>query len=143
MAARSGEPAAPVPEEPSYEPSKYSRSLSTYSRVQIRQVMPFLASISRTCGFSPLYPTCKVLKTVSKIFMLNEIEVVFLAYLIRETEWNVRDKTINHEAAGMQDLIGYSSDNPDYKRILLYLMVTAFTVKFYLNDSTGELLEEA
>lgn len=43
----------------------------------------------------------------------------------------------------MQDIIYYSIDNLDYKRIILYLMVTAFTVKFYLNESTLDILEEA
>ena len=66
-----------------YVPSKYSKAFNHYSKSQIKLVMPFLASISRTCTLGPLYPVCKVMKAVSKIFMLNEIEVIFLAYLIR------------------------------------------------------------
>ena len=56
-----------------YVPSKYSKALNSYSRSQIKFVMPFLASIARTCTLGPLYPVCKVMKAVAKIFMLNEI----------------------------------------------------------------------
>lgn len=56
-----------------YIPSKYSKAFNSYSRNQIKLVMPFIASISRTCSYSSLYPICKVLKATSKIFMLNEI----------------------------------------------------------------------
>ena len=56
-----------------YMPSKYSKALNSYNRTQMKFVMPFLASISRTCTLGPLYPVCKVMKAVSKIFMLNEI----------------------------------------------------------------------
>jgi hypothetical protein len=68
-----------------YIPSKYSKAFNNYSRNQIKSIMPFIASISRTCSYGSLYPICKVLKGISKIFMLNEIEIIFLAYLIRET----------------------------------------------------------
>lgn len=120
-----------------YIPSKYSKAFNYYSRSQIKFVMPFLASISRTCTLGPLYPVCKVMKAVSKIFMLNEIEVIFLAYLIKETNWDLRDKTIYTNADSTQDIVCYSIDNPDYKRLILYLMVTAYTVKYYLNEKTS------
>lgn len=55
----------------SYLPSKYSKAFNNYSRSQIKTVMPFIASISRTCPSSSLYPICKVLKAISKIYMLN------------------------------------------------------------------------
>lgn len=54
-----------------YLPSKYSKAFNSYSRNHIKLVMPFIASISRTCSYSSLYPICKVLKAISKIFMLN------------------------------------------------------------------------
>ncbi len=121
----------------SYMPSKYSKAFNSYSRNQIKTIMPFIASISRTCSYGSLYPICKVLKAISKIFMLNEIEVIFLAYLIRETGWDIRDKIIYHNADNVQDIIYYSIDNLDYKRIILYLMISAYTVKFYLNESSN------
>lgn len=54
-----------------YLPSKYSKAFNNYSRSQIKTVIPFIASISRTCPSSSLYPICKVLKAISKIYMLN------------------------------------------------------------------------
>lgn len=129
--------------EMNYMPSKYSKAYNQYSRSQMKTIMPFIASISRTCSYSSLYPICKLVKAICKIFMLNEIQIIFFAYLIRETQWDIRDKTIYHNAENIQDIIYCSIDNLDYKRIILYLMVTAFTVKFYLNEkNTGEVLEE-
>ena len=31
----------------------------------------------------------------------------------------------------------------DYKRLILYLLVTSYTVKYYLNEDTIEFMEEA
>jgi hypothetical protein len=76
-------PPATIQNDITYLPSKYSKAFNSYSRNQIKLVMPFIASISRTCSYSSLFPICKVLKAISKIFMLNEIEIIFLAYLIR------------------------------------------------------------
>jgi|688.fasta_scaffold213110_1 hypothetical protein len=77
-----------------YTPSKYSKVFNIYSRTQIKTILPFIASISRTCSYSSLFPICKVLKAISKIFMLNEIEIIFLSYIIRETNWDIRDRII-------------------------------------------------
>lgn len=54
-----------------YMPSKYSKAFNNYSRTQIKFIIPFISSISRTCSFSSLYPICKLLKAICKIFMLN------------------------------------------------------------------------
>ena len=59
------------PVDLAYMPSKYSKAFNSYSRSQIKFVMPFLASISRSCTLGPLYPVCKVMKAIAKIFMLN------------------------------------------------------------------------
>jgi hypothetical protein len=66
-------PPTTTTEDTTSTPSKYSKVYNSYSRHQIKLVMPFLASISKTCSYSSLYPICKVLKAISKIFMLNEI----------------------------------------------------------------------
>lgn len=67
--------------------------------------------------------------------------MVFLAYVIKETNWDLRDKTIFANADNVQDIVCYSIDNLDYKRLILYLLITAFTVKYYLNDDTADLME--
>jgi hypothetical protein len=123
-------------------PSKYSKAFNSYSRTQIKLVLPFIAAISKTCPFNSLYPIYKILRAICKIFMLNEIEIIFLAYLIRETEWDIKDKIIYHNAENVQDIIYYTSDNYDYKRIILYLMITSYTTKYYLNENVSNILDE-
>ena len=46
-------------------------------------------------------------------------------------------------AENVQDIVCYAIDSPDYKRLILYLMITSFTVKYYLNDKTNQLMQEA
>lgn len=126
----------------SYIPSKYSKAYNLYSRNQINSVLPFVLSISRICPFSSLYPIFKLLKATCKMLMLNEMEVVLLGFLIKQTKWEINEVTIWHNAENVQDIIYCSIDHLDYKRIILYLMLTAFTVKFYLNPNTQEIVEE-
>ena len=66
--------------------------------------------------------------------MLNEIEVIFVGYLIKETRWNIHEKSIFYNYSNVGDLICVSIDNSEYKMLTLYLMVVGYTVKFYLND---------
>lgn len=120
-----------------YTPSQYSKSLNHYSKYRIKFILPFLIPISKTCPLTSHYPVYKLMKAIAKLLMLNEIEVIFLAYLIKETNWEIRDKTILMNAENVQDIVCYAIDNPDYKRLILYLMVTSFTVKYYLNESTN------
>lgn len=63
----------PNPADLVYIPSQYSKSLNNYSKFKIKFILPFLASISKTCDLSSQYPVYKLMKAVSKIFMLNEI----------------------------------------------------------------------
>jgi hypothetical protein len=129
--------------ELAYVPSKYSKAYNLYSKTQVKLVMPFLTSIAQTCHYGAQFPICKVLKAISKFFLLNEIEVIFLAYVIGETNWDIRDRIIASNAESIQDIVCYAIDNLDYKRIILYLMIVAFTVKYYLNQDTSEAMEEA
>lgn len=59
------------PADIAYIPSAYSKSLNNYSKFRIKFILPFLASISKTCNMSSNYPVYKLMKAVSKIFMLN------------------------------------------------------------------------
>ena len=102
--------------------------------------MPFLTSIGQTCHYGSQFPVGKVLKAISKFFLLNEIEIIFLSYIIKETNWDIKDRIISSNAEHISDIVCYTIQNIDYKRIILYLMVSAFTVKYYLNkDTTLEL----
>ena len=65
--------------------------------------------------------------------MLNEIEMIFVGYLIKETKWNIHEKIIFNNYCNVSDLICVSIDNSEYKMLTLYLMVIGYTVKYYLN----------
>ena len=51
------------------------------------------------------------MKAVAKIFMLNEIEAIFLGYIVEETGWNIQDKIIYHNAEHVRDIICISLDH--------------------------------
>ena len=74
-----------------------------------------------------------MLKAVIKLFMLNEIQIIFVGYLIKETKWNIHEKIILNNYSKVSDFISVSIDNSQYKMLTLYLMVVGYTVKYYLN----------
>jgi ubiquinone/menaquinone biosynthesis C-methylase UbiE len=108
-------------------------------------VVPILRSIARGCNIAFRYPVYKVLKAIAKIFLLNEIEAIFFAYMIRETKWDVKDKLITQNSEQVRDVVCIASDLPEYKNLILYLMVATYSVKFFLNELADieKLLEEA
>lgn len=109
----------------------------------MKWINPFLNCISKSCQYGAKYPIFKVLKAISKIFLLNEIEIIFLAYMIRETDWDIKEKLITNNLQLIKDVVCYSNDQPEYKSLILYLMIVSYSVKFYLNEETKEVLEEA
>jgi hypothetical protein len=84
-----------------------------------------------------------VLKAVAKIFLLNEIEAIFFAYLIKETNWDIKDRLITQNSELVRDVVCISSDQPVYKNLILYLVLVTYSLKYFLNDQSEELLEEA
>jgi len=93
-----------------------------------------LRSIARGCNIAFKYPVYKVLKAIAKIFLLNEIEAIFFAYMVKETNWDTKDKLITQNSEQVRDVVCIASDNPEYKNLILYLMVATYSVKFFLND---------
>lgn len=77
-----------------YVPSRYSKAFNNYSKTEIKSVIPILKSIARGCHIGFKYPIYKLLKAIAKIFLLNEIEGIFLVHMIRETNWDIKDKLI-------------------------------------------------
>jgi hypothetical protein len=43
----------------------------------------------------------------------------------------------------VRDIVCYANDQPEYKNLILYLMLVTYTLKFFLNEHIEELLEEA
>ena len=75
-----------------------------------------------------------MLKAIAKIFLLNEIEGIFFAYMIRETNWDIKDKLITQNSEQVRDVVCIASDQQEYKNLILYLMVATYSVKFFLNE---------
>jgi hypothetical protein len=45
-------------------------------------------------------------------------------------------------AENVRDVISYSIESLEYKSLILYLMVTGYTVKYYLNEDHEDFLED-
>jgi len=40
------------------------------------------------------YPLFKMLRFITKKFMLNELEIIFFAYILDENNWDIKDKRL-------------------------------------------------
>lgn len=71
-----------------------------------------------------------------KIFLFNELEVLFFGYILEENNWAISDKLVRQQAFTIKDFLNISDiiDPLEYKSILLYLILNAYAVKSYLND---------
>jgi hypothetical protein len=63
--------------------------------------------------------------------------------MIKETNWDIKDKLITQNSEHVRDVVSISSDHPEYKNLILYLMIVTYSLKFFLNEKSEELLEEA
>jgi hypothetical protein len=63
--------------------------------------------------------------------------------MIRETNWDITDKLISQNSDQVRDVVCCNSDHPEYKNLILYLMLATYTLKFFLNENNEQLLEEA
>ena len=56
--------------------------------------------------------------------------------MIRETNWDIRDKLITQNSELVRDVVCIVSDQQEYKNLILYLMVATYSVKFFLNEQS-------
>ena len=54
--------------------------------------------------------------------------------MIRETNWDIKDKLITQNSEQVRDVVCIASDQQEYKNLILYLMVATYSVKFFLNE---------
>ena len=54
--------------------------------------------------------------------------------MIRETNWDIKDKLITQNSEQVRDIVCYVNDQPEYKNLILYLMLATYTLKFFLNE---------
>lgn len=78
-----------------------------------------------------------MIRSIVKKFLFNELEIVFFAYILEENRWKIDDEHLKMSAFQMKDFLNITEvkDPLDYKTVLLYLVLNAYAVKFYLNDS--------
>lgn len=51
--------------------SDYSRALTHYSKYHIKVVIPFLSTIAKSSPYASYFPVFKLLKAISKIFLIG------------------------------------------------------------------------
>ncbi len=76
-----------------------------------------------------------MLRAVAKKFLFNELEIIFFAYILDENDWKFNDENIQKFAANLTDFLSITevSDMREYRCLLLYLVLNAYAVKYYLN----------
>lgn len=116
---------------------------NSYSRSELKSVLPILRAVGRSCHVGYRFPIYKLLKAIAKIFLLNEVEGIFFAYMVRETNWDIRDRLITLNAEHVRDVVCLGTDQPEFRHLVLYLTLVMYSLKFFLNDDHQLLLEEA
>ncbi len=125
-----------------YKPSHYSRAFSRYQRHTLGKVDAILRAIALPCPLSARFPVYKALRAVVKMLLLNEIELVIMTNVIKESQWNIQHATIIENEMNVGEMICFSCDNNDYRRLTLYLLLVGWTAKSALNDECQEILNE-
>lgn len=79
-----------------------------------------------------------MIRSIIKKFLFNELEIIFFSYVLEESKWKVDDIEVRKHAYFMNDFLNITEvkDLLDYKSVLLYLILTAYGVKYYLNEET-------
>jgi hypothetical protein len=86
-----------------------------------------------------------MIRSIVKKFLFNELELIFFGYVLEESKWKVEDIEVRKHAYFMNDFLNITEvkDLLDYKAVLLYLILTAYGVKFYLNEEAEMLVFSA
>lgn len=66
------------------------------------------------------------------------MELIFFGYVLEEGKWKVDDIEMRKQAYFMKDFLNITEvkDLLEYKSVLLYLILTAYGVKHYLNEES-------
>lgn len=65
------------------------------------------------------------------------MEIVFFAYILEENKWAIHDDRLKKHAFALKDFLNITEvkEQLEYKSVLLYLVLNAYAVKYYLNES--------
>jgi hypothetical protein len=116
-----------------YTPSEYTHFANVYNRSEFPSIRRMLRSLAVNTGLNTRYPILKLLKAVCRRLLINEFESIFFAYVVQTNRWNIHDEIIRREAEDVRDIVCYPTEDQDYKCVILYLLLCAYTVKYYLN----------
>lgn len=117
---------------------EYERKVNYYMYNEYTQnADSFLRKVAADKKVSTLaakYPLLKILKSITKKFMLNDLEITFFALFLDENGWCHSE--LQSQCKNMTDFLNITEikDHSEYKSLLLYLLLVAFTVKQYLNE---------
>jgi hypothetical protein len=67
---------------------------------------------------------------VSQVLLLNELELIFLGYVVTQREWPHWEELLLNHSRRLKLSLGPG----DSKELGLYLLLTGYLIKFYLND---------
>ena len=114
-------------------PSTYTLLSKSYNHCEFYSVIKLLKNLAYYTHYNTRYPILKLLKAVCRRLLINEFEGIFFVYVVQVNNWNIHDSIIRRYISGVRDIVCYSADDDDYKAITLYLLLCAYTVKYYLN----------
>lgn len=79
-----------------------------------------------------------MIRSIIKKFLFNELEVIYFGYILEETKWKIDDIELRKHAYFMIDFLNITEVNDllEYKSVLLFLILTAYGVKAYLNEES-------
>lgn len=70
---------------------KYTSDNFTF---QANQFLKRIASENHAARVASKYPLFKMLRSIAKKFLMNELEIIFFAYILRENNWKIDDEKI-------------------------------------------------
>jgi len=88
--------------------------------------------------FRAKFPLYQILIAITKIFMLNEYEIVVFACMLDHCNWKIDEIVYPDEANLLTDFpsnFGIEI-NSEGKRFIMYLLIITFSLKQYLNEKS-------
>lgn len=118
-----------------YEELSASYATDSFSNECYKQIENIVKNAEVQLPQLKVYPSQDILIAVSKKLLMNELEFLFLGCLLDELKWQYTDLTIKNFASTLKPLLKNGpEENLDYKCLELYLLLSAYSVKVYLNE---------
>jgi hypothetical protein len=88
--------------------------------------------------FKSKFQLYQILISITKMFMLNEYEIVVFACMLDHCSWKIEEVVQPDEASNLTEFPSNATMDltPECKRFIIYLLVIAFSLKQYLNEKS-------